>query len=237
MAELPTASLTLTEVAHTVFDVALREADALAFTSRHGVRGAGAFASSLVDWWVAGGRVAAVGAATQRAILAELGAPAGATPVLTPPAAASTGAGLADALAAALGPGGRVLHACGAHARPELGDTLRDRGLSCARLVLYRNDAPAAPSRARVRAVAGIPVVYLAAPSAADRLFSWVPALREATLVAIGPTTAAHVESRHGVTPSAVAQDPSLDAVAAAIGSAVTAAQAALTTDPPGTTS
>lgn len=209
----------------------LTRAHALAFTSPHAVRFFfSQFRSgpaAVVAWQARGGVIGAVGQATLR----ELSALALTPDVLASPA---RGAALARALTGQLSLNvragastavrsepPRIVHPCAAHARPELREGLEAAGLSYEAWVCYANSSPRPPTAERQAAVAGVDVVYLAAPSAADRLLTWVPTLRQAALVCIGPTTAAHLLAHHGVQAIAVAQDPSLPSVEAAIIAAI----------------
>ncbi len=218
--ELPTAALQPIVGAPLDLPTALAQVDALAFTSPHAVRffcGAAAPPATrhgVVAWQAAGGRIGVVGAATRAALVATgLRADVEANP--------AHGAALAEALADALTSDASpvVAHPCAAHARPELATGLHARGVRYVPWVCYGNQAPEAQEYSLIAAAAA-DVVYLAAPSAADRLLAWLPSLRDAALVCIGPTTAAHLLAHHGVRAAAVAKDPSLasavDAIVAA---------------------
>ncbi len=174
---------------------------ALALTSRHGASAAltllGALA--LQAFQDAGGVLACVGPATAR-VLRRAGVWAD---LLASPA---TAAGLGAGLVARLPPGARVAHLCSSSARPELADALRRAGFGYLPLLAYRN-APAPAPRADVAARAlRADLVLVFAPSAAERLYRHLPALRQRPTVAIGPTTAASLRADHGVAPIAVAE-------------------------------
>jgi len=108
-----------------------------------------------------------------------------------------------------------------AHARPELRDTLVARDLVAETYDVYENQAPPAPVERVLLRARSATALYFAAPSAADRLLSWDPELKAIPWVAIGPTTARVVQGRHGHAPTCVAQEPTLDAVVAAIATAL----------------
>lgn len=218
--ELPTAALVCCAPVEglAVVQAAIGRADFVAFTSRYAVNAA--VELELLDV-LRGVRVGVVGSATERAVLA-----AGLlSEVVAQPA---TGTALAGALADALmrsgaGPG-NVVCLQGRHARPELVDGLRQRNILVERFAIYENRVPAPPDELTRIAATGADVVYFAAPSAAERLYDWLPSLRGTPWVAIGATTAAAVASLHGKSAAAVAQSPRLgdvvDAIMAAIRSA-----------------
>ncbi|MCO4762577.1 MAG: glutamate-1-semialdehyde 2,1-aminomutase [Myxococcales bacterium] len=205
--ELPTAELRARSTDPTTQIDSLSSIAALAFTSPHAVRFFGKQAE-IAAWQSAGGLLAAVGQATAGA-LAPL--------VVDVQAPSATGAQLASQLAAVLPAGSAVGHPCAGHARPELGVGLRHAGIRYLPWPCYDNVMPTPPTASELVKVSGVDAVYLAAPSAADRLLSWAPTLRDTPLVCIGPTTAAHLQARHGVRATAVAKDPSRASVEAAI--------------------
>lgn len=182
----------------------LASARAVAFTSRHGVL-AGVRALGPQALGRAGLVRAAVGEATAEALAGQ----GLAVEVL----ADGTGAQLAEALAAQLAPGDTVVAVQGRHARPELAEGLRSRGLLVQVAVVYANAEPDPPPATQAAAARTADLVYLAAPSAADRLLAWLPDLRDRRFAAIGPTTAAELRARHGIEPVAIAPRPDLATV------------------------
>lgn len=123
--------------------------------------------------------VAAVGPATAEALRSR------GWPVQVEPED-KTGAALAEALAARLAPGARVLLPGGDRARPELPAGLAARGLAPVPLEVYAH-GPAPAPKAPVRPDA----VICASPSAAEAFLDANPDLVDAPFVAIGPTTEA----------------------------------------------
>ncbi len=197
------------------------QARAIAFTSRNGVQGFCRLlgAEPLLAALEGGALIAAVGRATAQ-VLAE----AGIAPVLalTEP---MTGSHLAEALADRLEtqPDAWVLAVQGRHARPELVQGLALRGVPSRVAVVYENAVPEPPAAELLRACALADAVYVAAPSAADRLLAWAPELRDRAFVAIGPTTAAELRRNHGIEASQIAANPGLAAAVDAIERALAA--------------
>ena len=194
------------------FTAFLRDHDAVAFTSRRAVD-----ALQTLGWIEAlraHPAVAVVGAGTAAALVA-----AGVNPRIM--GRAQTGTALAAELVRRLGAGASVACLQAQHARPELADGLRAGGIAVSTAVCYRNVAPPPPDPALCERARAADLVYLAAPSAADRVYAWLPELRQRPWVAIGPTTAAAVSARHGHAPVAVAQSPRLVDVADAIAAAL----------------
>ncbi len=193
----------------------LRSVQAVTFTSPHAVsawqRQIGA--APLQEAIASGTVIAAVGHLTARALKRlDIGA-------CSPAAQSQTGEQLAEMLATKLRavPNASVLMAQAEHARPELGLALRAHGIQTIATPLYANVAPPCPRLPRLRLLEAADVIYFAAPSAADRLLGWHPALRQRRIVAIGPTTAQELLQRHGLRAAAVAQSPNLTDVVAAI--------------------
>ena len=192
----------------TTFERNAATAACVAFTSRHAVVAVAATGClALIPERVP---LAAVGDATASA-LQVAGRPASLV------AHPQTGTALAEMLAEVLPDAATVLCPRAAHARPELAEGLTRAGLRPVPIVCYRNVVPQRPSRATVDAALAADLVYLAAPSAGDRLYAWVPELVDRPWVAIGPTTADAITARHGHAPVAVAQSPRIVDVCAAI--------------------
>ncbi len=191
----------------------------IAFTSAHGVR---AFFDVLAR--APGGaadlapRLAAVGPATAQALREH-----GASVALI--AAAARAAGLAVALGARIGTADRVLVV-----GPEERDDALERGLGehgaavevCA---FYRTvAAPGIADLARAVVAERFDVAVFTSPSTLDRLVDagreagvdLVRALSRMALVAIGPATARAL-AEHALSPAAIAERPSDDAVLAAV--------------------
>ncbi len=153
---------------------------AVAFASRRAVRGY--LQAGLHRAVPQGGErplVAAVGAATREALLAE-----GIEVDLV--AEPSTGEALAEALHRILEPGAAVLVPRGSLAGGGLEPGLESRGRPCLPLPVYANEAPATEAIPPFDAA----VVFVAAPSAAKRVLARAPWLRSRPFLAIGPTTA-----------------------------------------------
>ena len=129
----------------------------------------------------------------------------------------STGHALAELLIARLHPHARVLVVQARHSQPELAELLRAAGHDVAVAVVYENVEPAAPGAPALAEAAHSRAIFLAAPSAADRLLAWAPGLRDRSLIAIGATTAAALRDKHGVEPAAQAASPDLADVAAVL--------------------
>jgi len=195
--------------------VALLSVDVVAFTSPHAVS---AWHRQVIPaaWHDAISRgvlVAAVGDRTASA-LKRLGIAA-----ISPQLQSQTGEQLAEIIKTKLSAVANpcVLLAQAEHARPELGAALRAQGATTIAFALYANNAPPAPRPQRLRRLETADLIYFAAPSAADRLLGWHPALAQRRIVAIGPTTAQELWLRHGLRAVAVAQSPNLTDVVAAI--------------------
>ncbi len=188
----------------------LRDFAAVTFASAHAVA---AFARQLsaAELRTLVGLVAAVGPATAAA-LDRVGLPASLTA-----SAPSTGHALAELLVARLPHGASVLVVQARQSQPDLGDVLRAAGHDVHVVVVYENVEPATPAAEMLAAAAAAQAIYLAAPSAADRLLAWAPHLRDRPLVAIGATTAAALRDKHGVEPAAQAASPDLADVTAAL--------------------
>ncbi len=204
---------------------AIEGADAVAFTSRYGVRGAREIGVSAA---LSGAKVAVVGPSTRAEVERD-----GLDPWMV--AEPATGTALAAQIAAGLPGGATVLCVQGRHARPELRDGLLARGLRVQTRVVYENRCPDPPAPAAIASAAAADAIYLAAPSAGHRLYGWAPQLRELPWIAIGPTTAAAVVQRHGQAPAGVAQSPRLPDVVTAILVAIDVAAAATPTLASGT--
>ncbi len=205
-------------------------ADALALTSRNGAQAAiallGAPALQLAQR--AGRLVGVVGASTAAVLEA-----AGVAPdVVAEPA---TAAGLAQGLMRALGRPGRVLALHGDRPRPELFDALCAAGTSCSGIPVYRNEPAAAPDDDQIVAALAAELVLIFAPSAAERLYGWLPALRQRPTIAVGPTTAAALARWHGVSAVAMAEGPGLPALLVAIDAALASLPTTRPGSPPGT--
>lgn len=142
----------------------------------------------------AGVRVAAVGAATERALAAAgLGA-------------ALVGRAGARALARALelAPGARVLFPCAEDARRELEEELGPRGVAVERCVLYRTHA-----RADVALAAEADARAYLSPSAVAAALAWERAhAPRARRVALGPSTAAALAAAGLAHVQAASTDP-----------------------------
>ena len=165
----------------------LADYDWCAFTSENAVR-------CFLDWveetgvrWPLRLRVAAVGAATARALAAR-----GRRADLVPET--QTGKALADLLAARLRPG-RILLPGGDLAQKDLPERLAAAGWETTRLVCYEN-RPLSLTPADVYAIEqGVDAAVFASPSAVKALWDQLPesarnVLRAAACVPIGPTTA-----------------------------------------------
>lgn len=209
--ELPTAAFFDVAVPADELRALRPDLAALAFTSPHGVAAwqrSLAAQQSQQAWQTL--PCAAVGHKTAEALAA------GGWRVQWTATEEETGAQLAQLLADALPAHSKVLIPQARHARPELVAGLTAAGHQPLPLVVYENRAPT-PTPAALQAAADAQVVYAAAPSAVDRLLDWLPALRLAQWVAIGPTTAARLAERSPEARVVVAAQPSLDAVTAAV--------------------
>jgi glutamate-1-semialdehyde 2,1-aminomutase len=218
--ELPTAAVRLIAGepdARTIHGW-LERAAAIAFTSRHGVEGFAATCGSgcLLRFQERGGLVGAVGLATASAVSALGGA---ADVVAVAPATAAT---LAELLATRLAnrAGSLVVAIKGRSARPELSDGLLAAGIAVQSAVVYENAEPAPPTPELAARCAAADAVFVAAPSATDRVLQWVPELRHKAIVAIGPTTAAAL-AQHHLAAAAIADAPTTEAACSAIGRAL----------------
>lgn len=207
--ELPTAQFADVPLEADAVENLLR-ADALTFASAHAVS---AFSRQVSGDRIRAiaGRIAAVGQTTAAA-LAGLGLHA--TVVADAP---STGRALAERLIAQLPPDSAVTVVQARQSQPDLVAMLRAAGHRVDVAVVYQNAEPAAPSPDQLALAARANAIYLAAPSAADRLLAWAPALKAQPLVAIGPTTAQTLRDKHGVQPAAVSPSPELADVAATL--------------------
>ena len=214
--ELPTVTMAFVPPLQSADELTalLQLTPAIAFTSRFGVHGWLAWhgADGLRMALERGAAVAVVGEATAQALRA-----AGLSPTLV--AEPATGSALAALLLAALPQegGAPVLTVGGRHTRPELADGLRAGGRELTAAVVYHNRPPEPPDLALLQRADAAAAIYVAAPSAADRLLDWRPTLRDRPFVAIGPTTAAALTERHGIVAAAVAETPGVTAVEAAI--------------------
>jgi len=196
-------------------------APAIAFTSRNGVQ---AFcrllgADLLIQAHREGRLVAAVGRSTAQ-VLAETGITA-VLAVTEPMTASHLAEALADRLSSAQCKW--VLAVQGRQARPELIQGLAARGIESRVAVVYENAVPDPPSPQLLLACRAAQVVFVAAPSAADRLLAWAPELRDRVFVAIGPTTAGELRARHGIVAAQTAANPSLAGTLDAIERALSA--------------
>ena len=207
--EVPTAQFADVPIA-AAHRALLTQGAAVTFASAHAVA---AFARQLTaaDVQAIQGVVAAVGPSTQAA-LSRIGLPASIVA-----SAPSTGRALGELLCAHLSAPSAVVVVQARQSQPDLAELLRAAGHDVHLAVVYENVEPAAPSRALIDAAAHANAIYLAAPSAADRLLSWAPQLRDRPLVAIGATTATALREKHGVLPAAQATSPDLADVTAAL--------------------
>lgn len=131
--------------------------------------------------------------------------------------APSTGQALAEMLIARMPPHQHVLVVQARQSQPELVDRLRAAGHAVDVAIVYENAEPTAPAPGVLAQAADARAIFLAAPSAADRLLAWAPGLRDRPLVAIGTTTAAALRDKHAIEPAAVAASPDLADVTAAL--------------------
>lgn len=129
----------------------------------------------------------------------------------------STGHALAQRLVARLQPASTVIAVQARHSQPDLVAALQAAGHHVHAAVAYENVEPSTPSAADLARAASADAIYLAAPSAADRLLAWSPELGQRALATIGPTTAAALRERHHIEPAAIAASPALTDVAAAL--------------------
>ena len=190
----------------------------LAFTSANGVRAFGAGLLANADARsLSGLRIAAVGPATAAA-LESYGLRADVS-IRT-----GGGAGLAAALVSA---GAQKVTAFLARVpRPELGAGLAAAGVSFESVAVYETRrATLPPGQVEVLVRAGLDLVVLTSPSIADAYLAQTasePGL-SAPVVAIGLTTARHLQDR-GLAPVAVAASPAAADILQAVHSALGAA-------------
>ena len=152
----------------------------------------------------------AAGAATASALHGALG------PVRTPPDE-PTGRGAAEALALAMIEAqitGPVLFPCGDSHREELPDRLRREGIEVEEIECYQSLLASEPA-AYAAAERGT-VLVVASPSVANLLIRACPPDSRPDLIAAGPTTAASARAS-GWSPAAVAIQPTVEAVTAAV--------------------
>ena len=170
-----------------------RPGDVIAFTSANAARALGDRAAL---GWLSGAEVVAVGLATAAALRGL-----GVEPTMIP--ATATGAGLA----AALGPGRRVLHPRAEAALDSLREGVEANGGVYVAAPVYRV-VPVPEAAAAVAAALPVDVIPLLSPSAARALVALGLDLGAARVVVIGPTTAAACEAL-GLTVAAVAKEAS----------------------------
>lgn len=109
---------------------------------------------------------------------------------------------------------GRVLFPCGDSRREELPDRLRHEGIQVEEVVCYQ---PLLASEPAAYAAAGRgTVLVVASPSVANLLIRACPPHSRPDLIAAGPTTAASARAS-GWSPAAVAMQPTVEAVTAAV--------------------
>lgn len=203
--ELPTAAFEGVSC-----DPTLRpDARAITFTSPHGWQAwqVQAGAEPLILAQKHGLLVGAVGPATAQAL-----ADAGITADVVA-AAPATGRHLAELLASQLTQGALVTVVQAAHSQPDLAETLQSAGLCVDLRTVYRNIEPPAPAAELLAKAAHARAIYVAAPSAVDRVLAWAPQLRDRPFVAIGPTTGAVLRDRHRIEPARVCPAPDLASV------------------------
>ncbi len=157
-------------------------------------------------------RTAAVGPQTAARLERELGRPTDAVPPLHTAAALATELGEpAD--------GDHCFVPLAHEGRPDLPEGLKGQGWRVTTAAAYRTVHPSLPAHL-LRDVLSADLVVFASPSAArghlDQLAEHGETLR-ASVVCIGPTTAAACE-RLGITPAAVAASPTTTEVIAALG-------------------
>lgn len=185
------------------------DARAITFTSPHGWQAwqDQAGAEPLILAQKHGLLVGAVGPATAQAL-----ADAGITADVVASAPA-TGRHLAELLVARLTAGAVVTVVQAAHSQPDLAETMQSAGLGVDVRTVYRNVEPPTPPAELLAVAADSCAIYVAAPSAVDRVLAWAPQLRDRPFVAIGPTTGAVLRDRHGIEPARVCPAPDLASV------------------------
>jgi uroporphyrinogen-III synthase len=137
--------------------------------------------------------------------------------IRTPIDADAATLGAAEALARAMldaGVAGPVLFPCGDSRRDELPEQLRSHGITVDEIVCYRS-VLVSESAARAVAARGS-VLVVASPTVADLLVRACPPDSRPDLLAVGPTTAASARAS-GWSPAAIASQPSVEALAAAV--------------------
>lgn len=153
----------------------------------------------------------ASGPATAGVLEADLGA------VLTPASQDVGQHGAGAAVARAMieaGVAGPVLYPCGEVRREELPTELRRRGLQVDEVVCYRSVL--ADEMAAHAAAARATIIVVASPGVAQLLARACHEPDRPDLLAVGPTTAAAAQAL-GWMPTAVAGEPSVDAIAGAV--------------------
>lgn len=207
--ELPTAQFVDVPLEIVALD-SLRTCQAMTFASPHAVQALARQVGpkTLVNMQQTGVIVGAVGPVTAQ-VLADLGVRADA--VAQRP---STGEQLAELLLPILPKDAQVTAFQAMHSQPELTVRLAAAGHAITHAIVYANTEPPRPHAPLLHQAEEARAIYLAAPSAADRLLAWAPRLRHCPLVAIGPTTAAALRQHHGVMAVAVSSTPELDDVA-----------------------
>jgi uroporphyrinogen-III synthase len=151
------------------------------------------------------------GAATEAALGSVLGRIRTPTPADAATLGAAAALGRAMLHARVAGP---VLFPCGDSRRDELPEQLRGHGITVDEVVCYRS-VLVSESAARAVAARGT-VLVVASPSVADLLARTCPPDARPDLLAVGPTTAAAARAS-GWPPTAVASNPSVEALAAAV--------------------
>ncbi len=199
-----------------------QRADALTFTSRHGVA---AWVDQLGKATLVrrGLRIAAVGEATAQALV-----DAGAF-VHVQAKEPATGAGLARALGQVLAPASLVVVVQARIGQRDLAEHLVAAGHDARVACVYENVPPPDPDPAVHSIADPHAVVFAAAPSAVARMLGWCDGWRAARWVAIGPTTAQALRDR-AIEPVAVADQPTHAACLAALVAAVRGPTATLET-------
>lgn len=145
-------------------------------------------------------RIAVIGGATADGVR-ELGWPIDAI------AGRASAAGLGETLPAS--PGDRVIAPVAELASTDLADALRARGIEVEVVTAYRTTTPDVAASELDR-ISASDVVLVTSPSIMHRLAARLPIDALPPLVAIGPTTAAAIESEGGAAVE-VATEPSVD--------------------------